>query len=283
MRNIRTLFNRWRQLTKSLTSALRWGIFSLSILVIVGNVAAIVILATFENEAASFFSGGDPTHFYREIDIELFDDYRGVLGIAHNSGNMIGTTVEALAYDADIIEVDVVLVRGQLYAAHWSPFRFIGDRFFHGPTLEEVWGAAAQAPAIKLDLKRASNEMLDGLLVFLASRRKANPVIIVSDKPKILAQLPQAETEIIRLLSVSESRTLRKLLNNDDLAKDIDGVSIHHHLLTSDSVAALKEKDLLIFTWTVNDPERMNELVEYGVDAITTDNLAILQLLGTRQ
>jgi glycerophosphoryl diester phosphodiesterase len=242
-------------------------------------VAAIIILITFENEAASFFSGGDPVQFYRELEIELLDDYKEVFGIAHNSGNVIGTAVEALAYDADIIEIDVVLVQGRLYAAHWSPFRFIGDRFFHGPTLDEVWGAAAQAEVIKLDLKGASNEMVDILLAFLANRRRANQVIVVSDKPKILARLPRAEAGVIRMLSVRDGRALRKLLGDADLSA-IDGVSVRHDLLTGDSMTSLKEKGLIVFAWTVNDPERMNELVEYGVDGITTDNLAILQLLG---
>ncbi|MBM4462742.1 MAG: hypothetical protein FJ012_05315, partial [Chloroflexi bacterium] len=125
--------------------ALRVGVCVLSILVILFNVGALIILATFENEAAGFISGGDPKQFYRQLDVELMDDYGEVLGIAHNSGNTINATVEALAYGADVIEIDVVLVRGKLYAAHWSPFSFIGDRFFHGPTLAEVWGAAAQA------------------------------------------------------------------------------------------------------------------------------------------
>jgi len=36
---------------------------------------------------------------------------------------------------------------------------------------------------------------------------------------------------------------------------------------------------LLILAWTVNDSQRLNELVRLGVDGITTANLAILQAL----
>lgn len=78
---------------------------------ILANMAAFGILFTFENEAAGFVSGGDPGDFYQQLKIDLPDDYREVFGIAHNAGNKISTTVEALAYGADIIQIDVVLVQ----------------------------------------------------------------------------------------------------------------------------------------------------------------------------
>jgi glycerophosphoryl diester phosphodiesterase len=57
-------------------------------------------------------------------------------------------------------------------------------------------------------------------------------------------------------------------------------VSIRETLLDEETVDWLKEQELLILAWVVDDGFRMNELVEMGVDAITTDNLAIMELLG---
>jgi glycerophosphoryl diester phosphodiesterase len=37
---------------------------------------------------------------------------------------------------------------------------------------------------------------------------------------------------------------------------------------------------LLILAWTVNDSQRLNQLVRLHVDGITTANLAILRTLG---
>jgi glycerophosphoryl diester phosphodiesterase len=257
------------------------GVVLVSILAILTSVAALVILFTFENEAAQFISGGDPQQFYKQLRVELMDDYGEVYGIAHNSGNTISATVDALVYGADIIEIDVVLVHGELHAAHWSPFRFVGSRFFRGPTLAEVWGAADQAEVVKLDLKRASTEMVDSLLTFLADRRRANnEIVVVSDEPEALALLHQQEPGIILMLGVGGSSVLSDLFSGGDLLRVIDGVSVRHSLLTVDSVGSLKEKGLIVFAWTVNDAATMNELVEYGVDGIITDNLAIMQLLG---
>ncbi|MBM4462885.1 MAG: hypothetical protein FJ012_06055 [Chloroflexi bacterium] len=138
---------------------------------------------------------------------------------------------------------------------------------------------------IKLDLKRASTEMVHILATFLARTWRANntEVVVVSDKPEILALLSQQEPRLIAMLGVVNSKTLSALLSDEDLLRIIDGVSVRHSLLTADSVEALKERGLIVFAWTVNEPERMNELVEYGVDGIVTDNLAIMQLLGGRQ
>lgn len=283
----------WRTLrllhraTPHVPSTLRMGLFVVSILVILTNVATLVILFAFESEAAGFIQGGDPKQFYRELEVELLDDYKEVFGIAHNSGNTIRTTEQALAYGADIIEIDVALTRGQLHATHWSPLRFIGNRFFRGPTLAEVWGTAAQAEVIKLDLKRPSVKMVADLLSFLSERRKlangmAREIVVVSDQPEVLALLSQ-DPSVIRMLSIEDSKVLRNLLRDADLMRVIDGVSVRHDLLTKASVQSLVERGLPVFAWIVNDPQRMNELVEYGVRGITTDNLAIMQLLGGQE
>lgn len=265
-----------------LPTFLRLGIIFLSIVLILVNFTALIILFTFDNESAQLFSGGDPRQFYSELQVGLLDDYGEVLGIAHNSGNKISSTIKALAYDADIIEIDVVLVDEELHAAHWSPYRFIGDRFFRGPTLAEVWGAAAQAGAIKLDLKNASAEMVSELVQFMDARQRfGKEVMLVTEEPEILTLLAAQAPRVIRMLSVSDNDTLQELLDNDYESGIIEGVSIWHGLLDADTVRFLKEEGLIIFAWTVNEPERMNELVEYGVNGIVTDNLAILNLLGS--
>jgi hypothetical protein len=57
-------------------------------------------------------------------------------------------------------------------------------------------------------------------------------------------------------------------------------VSIRQSLLNTDSASQLRDLELIIVAWTVNDLTRVNELVRLGVDGITTDNLAIMKLLG---
>jgi glycerophosphoryl diester phosphodiesterase len=52
-------------------------------------------------------------------------------------------------------------------------------------------------------------------------------------------------------------------------------VSIHlkHTLVTQALIADLKQAGLRIAVWTVNDPVRANELLDWGIDALITDAL----------
>lgn len=56
---------------------------------------------------------------------------------------------------------------------------------------------------------------------------------------------------------------------------DLGCVSIHlkHTLVTQALIAELKQAGLRIAVWTVNDPVRANELLDWGIDALITDAL----------
>lgn len=49
----------------------------------------------------------------------------------------------------------------------------------------------------------------------------------------------------------------------------------HHAGIDTDTVAACREVDLELWTWTVNDPLRVAELTALGVHAICTDDPGI--------
>jgi len=137
---------------------------------------------------------------------------------------------------------------------------------------------------IKLDLKNASETMINTLVEFLSERHRAkSEVIAVTGDLEILTLLSEQNAQVFRMLSISDGKTLSNLSEDEEMQKVIDGISVNQKLLTADSVKTLEDKGLKIDAWTVDDPERMNELVKYGVDAITTNNLAILQLLGGQQ
>jgi glycerophosphoryl diester phosphodiesterase len=51
-------------------------------------------------------------------------------------------------------------------------------------------------------------------------------------------------------------------------------------LVDAHLVTWVHQHKLLILAWTVNDSQRLNQLVRLHVDGITTANLAILRALG---
>jgi hypothetical protein len=241
------------------------------------------VLAFDPDRGETWTSGLRPAQFFEELDADLLDDYANAFGVAHNSGDRIDATIEAISYGADVIEVDVVSFDGQLYASHGLPVPFIGESVFRGPLLAQIWIASAGAGAIKLDLKESSPAFREMLFDFLEIRRGQRRVLLVSDDPSLLRQAAKREPWVFRIFSAGSTERLRLIEEDPAFAAIVDGVSIRHTLIDEELAAWLEERELLTLAWTVNRLERVNELVRLGVDGVTTDNLAILQLLGNRE
>lgn len=259
--------------------AIRFTI-SLTALAVIGvSLAALVFLVAFSDHAERYLSGVQPYQFLGKLEADLLDDYGQVFSVAHNSGDSVEATRKALRNGADVIEIDVITIGTTLYAGHDRPLPFVGSHVFRGPRLEVVWNVAREAEVIKLDLKQTSPGYVDRVIRFLEAQDE-HPVIVSSHSADVLVRFESGYPRAVRLLSIKTPLAFEALKQDDRALAVIDGVTIRHTLLDEDSAGWLKERGYLIFAWTVNDLARVNELVELGVDAITTENLAILQLLG---
>lgn len=259
-----------------------------AVLVISGSLYLLAWLALDPVTAEEWTTGLQPTLFQGAIDPELltFSEpaYATVFGVAHNSGDSVQATLEALTYGADVIEIDVVEIDGTLYSAHSSPLPFVGKEWFRGPRLETIWTAAFGAEAVSLDLKESSPSYVRLIGEFLATRAPYRKVIVTGREIRVLETLRQQAPDAVYLLSVPNRAFLdRELRTNAAARGTIDGVTIRESALDDETIAWLGEQGLLVFAWTVNDLERVNELIALGVDGITTDNIAILTLLGGQE
>ena len=261
---------------------------TIAVLVISGSLYLLAWLAFDPLTAEAWTTGLQPTLFQGDIDPDLqtFSDaaYGSVFGVAHNSGDSLQATLEALIYGADVIEVDVVEIDGTLYSAHSSPLPFVGQEWFRGPRLDTIWTAAFGAEAVSLDLKESSPAFVRLVGEFLATRAPYRQVIVTGRDSWVLADLRQQAPNAVYLLSVPDRKFLDRELRDSTATREIiDGVTIRESALDDETIAWLGEQGLLVFAWTVNDLERVNELIGLGVDGITTDNLAILTLLGGQE
>ena len=253
---------------------------ALAVIAVCGVVLAVLVFD--EERGEQWTSGLRPVQFFQELEADLLDDYSDVFSVAHNSGDSVDTTFEAIAAGADAIEVDVVSLDGRLYAAHDAPVSWFGGSLFRGPPLEYVWIASAAAPVIKLDLKENTPAFTELLLDFLAARQGQRTVVVVSGDPAVLRRVAADAPTVLRFLSVSGTASYDRIVRDPELTALLDGVSIEHGLVTDERATWLEEHGLLTVVWTVNDLYRVNELVPLGVDAITTDNLAIIALLSSQ-
>jgi glycerophosphoryl diester phosphodiesterase len=58
---------------------------------------------------------------------------------------------------------------------------------------------------------------------------------------------------------------------------NLDGVNLWAgKLATKQTITSLKKAGLLVYLWTINDVRKARQLIEYGADAITSDNAVFL-------
>lgn len=247
-----------------------------ALLVILLTLTGLVLV---DEVGGRYVRGEVPAQFYELLPPEVLDNYRETFSIAHNSGDSLNTVRAAQASGADLIEVDVVRVRGKLRAAHQSPRRLVGFGLFQGPHLQRVWDELNPTVALKLDLKDTQSATLRQLAAFLAEHQ-GRELLISSGNVSVMKLLGESVPQALKLLTVDSQRDLERLLDDREALAALEGVTVEHTLLTAASVTALRGHRLLIFAYTVNDLERTNELVGLGVDGITTDNLALMELLS---
>lgn len=220
-----------------------------------------------------------PLLYYGALHGDLMDRYPGVLTIAHNTGDTPAAARLALAYKADIIEIDVIYANGELYAAHNGPGPALGSQVYRAPRLSAVWNAASGADLVQLDLKSSSPGYLAKVFAFVDNHRD-KPIILSSRSPAVLQAALADRVPALRMLSIATSGELRALKEDPDALAALDGVTMSAHLASEETVSWLKERDLAVFVWVVNKLPVVNEVVGYGVDGIVTDNLAVMELLG---
>jgi glycerophosphoryl diester phosphodiesterase len=258
-------------------------VMAFAVVTIIASSSVIVAFLVWGDAADEFINGKRPSPFYGLLlDANMLDDYGMVFGIAHNSGDTLATTRSALAHGADVIEIDVDMLNGRLISTHDTPLPRIGGGFFRGPTLEQAWQASAEADVVQLDLKRSTPAFLALLFAFLDQHQDDNDrMVIVSTRDvPTLYRLRLHAPQVYRFLSIGSQAQLERLENDADLIALTDGVTIRQNLVNEQSMGRLREMNVVVIAWTVNDLVRANELVRFGVDGIVTDNLAIVELLG---
>jgi hypothetical protein len=234
--------------------------------------------------AGERYSSGRPAQFFSWNIADRAAGYGHVVGIAHNAGDDPGTTALALANGAGYIEIDVVYLNGALYAAHGRPqgtLRDLAWRLAPPVYLLDAWNYSAGANGIELDIKDGSPLALQMLVNFLDDHWNGQtPLLLASKSSAVLEYMADRVPGAFRLLSIDTQAALDAFQSGDASGARIDGVTVRDTLLTKDSVAAFKENGLLVLAWTVDDPARLDQLLDLGIDGVATNNLAITKRLS---
>ncbi len=251
------------------------------LVVVIAAMIAVAAVAIAWPWVRVYTGSAPPDQFYRALPAAPDTGGREVLGVAHNAGNNPKTTARALAYGADVIEIDVMTVHGHLAAGRAHAVRWLAERVFRGETLAQAWRHAAPAQIIKLDLQQTDHGLLDSLVSFLHGARSEHPLMISTRDAGAIEYLrPRLATGIMLLFSVPFPDAVARIQGDPTLTAAVGGISVFQGLVSSSLVTWAHERRLSVLAWTVNDGERLDQLLALHVDGVTTANLAIIRGLS---
>ena len=159
----------------------------------------------------------------------------------------------------------------------WKSEKYFGEKI---PTLSEVFDTVPKGKKLVVEVK-SSDKIIPFLIEDIKnSALEQHQIEIISFKydvlKKIKEQLPHHKTLYLVDLDYTWmtkvfSPTVEKLIDKVTSA-NFDGINAWAgNMLTERFAYTIKWSDLLLYTWTVNDPEHAKLLVDWEVDAITTD------------
>lgn len=158
-----------------------------------------------------------------------------------------------------------------LDAGAWRGDRFRGERV---PTLEELLELALPRTQLNLELKsrggaEAAHRLAMATIAAVSCRDGFGEVIFSSFNIETLEALRDVSpyAQIGLLWSVPPFDLAW------ELARELGAVAFHPDAttVTPDLVAQAHDRGLAVYTWTVNDLERMVELLRMGVDGLFSD------------
>ncbi len=205
------------------------------------------------------------------------------LAVAHRAGNDLAAAQHALDLGAAMLEVDIWPRLFRLETRHvktigplpifWEKWEIVsvGGKPMR---LDELLEWTPDGVRLLLDLK-GMNPLLGRRVVRAA--REARPGLELVICGRNWRQLDRIETlpGVHVFYSAGEAQELDKAWSKLE-RQEHPAISIRESLLTDETLDRLRQLNAAIVAWTVNDPKRAHELVDLGVDAITTDNLELL-------
>jgi glycerophosphoryl diester phosphodiesterase len=221
--------------------------------------------------------------------------HRGAPGVAPE--NTLAGIEAALAYDVDVVEVDVSERGGDLVLAHSDEVAAADS-----PTLDEAvaFFAARARPevAIQLDLKPRGAEgkvvqelrehdLLERALVsstfpdVLRAVRALEPGLPTGlgypyDRARVTERglLPEA---VVRGALTTLRAALPPRVVRMARSAEADVLTLHHLVVSAASMRRCRAHGIGVFAWTVNDPETLGRVLALGVDGVVTDDPALVR------
>ncbi len=215
--------------------------------------------------------------------------HRGAMG--HETENTLASVQKALDLGVDMIEIDVFKIKsGEIVVFHDEKV----DRLANGggnieeynivqlrqlildgghkiPMLQSVLKLINNQVALNIELKGAGTaDKVNHIVNYYIEKEGWSPenFVISSFKWDELKAM-RAKNKDIKIAVLTSEDPLQAL----PVAKELNAVAINPNFktLTKKNTAKIQTEGLKVYTWTVNEPEDIQKMTEFGVDGIITN------------
>jgi glycerophosphoryl diester phosphodiesterase len=193
--------------------------------------------------------------------------HRGAKG--HAPENTIASFQKAIDLGCDEIETDVWLLEGALVITHDRPSSASGLM-----TIDEAIDFCRGRVVLNIEMKSAGSDArareTGAAVAHCLVERGAKDVYVSSFWFSALDGAREVAPQIDRAFVFGAAHDMPALLAQ---ARVLDLWALHpeHQFVTPGRISAAHDADLLLNTWTVNDPDEIAQLAEWGVDGIMSD------------
>jgi glycerophosphoryl diester phosphodiesterase len=209
-----------------------------------------------ENTLSAFRAAIDATANMCELDVQLSRD--GAVVVIHDE------TVERTTNGkGEVSELTLDELKRLDAGARFHGGAHKGERI---PTLDEVFAVTAGRCGLNIELKAGGLE--HQVAQIMTARNAFKGSIVSSFEWEYLKKIQQLHFNI-RFALLADDKPVDLLMNA--VAMRAYAINPRWDMVTADLCKAAHERNLMVYTWTVDADARMRALIECGVDGIMTN------------
>lgn len=198
-----------------------------------------------------------------EVDVHATADNRVVVihdATLERTTDRVGA-VRELRYD-EVREAD---------AGSWFDERFAGERV---PELGEVLDLARHRALALIEIK--ADYLAERVLQTVAEMDAVGQVVVQSFNQQTIRRVKLLEPSVPTALLIGKvpttpSRVRARKMVRDALTIGANSVGLWHNVVTPALLEEMRRRALSAWTWTVNEPIAMRDLVQMGIQGIITN------------
>jgi len=210
-----------------------------------------------ENTLSAFRAAIDARADMCELDVQLTRD--GSVVVIHDE--TVDRTTDG---NGEVAEMTLEELKRLDAGAKFKGGALKGERI---PTLDEVFAVTSGKCGLNIELKAGGLE--HQVAQIMQSRNALNDSIVSSFDWDYLKKIQQLNFNI-RIALLADDKPVDLMMNA--VAMRAHAINPRWDMVTPDLCKAAHEKNLKVYTWTVDADARMRALMEAGVDGIMTNH-----------